>query len=99
MTKLCFSCKDGVREHARNHEQQEQITEAYFTAVANQSVQCDDTCAYQDKEKHYHCNWVSYLFHHPAQPSMFCKTLTRYVSTVNIERVCILYYTMVVMFP
>lgn len=53
------SCRDGVREHARNHEQQEQVTESYYTTVSLQSGGCDETCIYQDKEKHYHCNWVN----------------------------------------
>lgn len=56
---LVVSCRDGVREHARNHEQQEQVTECYYTTVSLQSGGCDETCIYQDKEKHYHCNWVS----------------------------------------
>ncbi|XP_031358714.1 zinc finger protein castor homolog 1-like isoform X2 [Photinus pyralis] len=54
---IVFNCRDGVREHARNHEQQEQVTEAYFTTVVAQSGGCDESCIYQDKEKHYHCNW------------------------------------------
>ncbi|KAF5280739.1 hypothetical protein FQA39_LY18022 [Lamprigera yunnana] len=54
---IVFNCRDGVREHARNHEQQEQVTETYFTTVVAQSGGCDDSCIYQDKEKHYHCNW------------------------------------------
>nr|XP_022907167.1 zinc finger protein castor homolog 1-like isoform X1 [Onthophagus taurus] len=52
---MVFNCKDGVREHARNHEQQEQITENYFTTAQNGG--CEDGCIYEDKEKHYHCNW------------------------------------------
>lgn len=48
-----------MREHARNHEQQEQVTDAFYTTVIAQSGGCDESCIYQDKEKHYHCNWVS----------------------------------------
>ncbi|CAH0549609.1 unnamed protein product [Brassicogethes aeneus] len=55
--EMAFSSKDGVREHARNHEQQEQVTDTYFTTVTVQNGGCDESCIYQDKEKHYHCNW------------------------------------------
>ena len=41
-----------VREHLREHETQERITDAFF-----EEGNCDDTCPYSDKEKHYHCNW------------------------------------------
>ncbi|XP_057320750.1 uncharacterized protein LOC130664708 isoform X1 [Microplitis mediator] len=40
-----------VREHLREHETQERITDAYFDEGT-----CED-CPYADKEKHYHCNW------------------------------------------
>jgi hypothetical protein len=65
---LCFRSMDGVREHARNHEQQEQVSEIfYITAEAGQegpNSQCEEDCPYQSKEKHYHCTWVSFLTHH-----------------------------------
>ena len=41
-----------VREHLREHETQERITDAFFEEGG-----CDDGCPYADKEKHYHCNW------------------------------------------
>lgn len=41
-----------VREHLREHETQERITDAFF-----EEGSCDDSCPYFDKEKHYHCNW------------------------------------------
>lgn len=50
---------DSVREHARNHEQQEQVSEAfYITVEAGGPCQCEEDCPYQTKEKHYHCTWV-----------------------------------------
>lgn len=55
---MLFTCRDGVREHARNHEQQEQVTEAFYITVDAQNGRCDDSCIYQDKDRHYHCNWV-----------------------------------------
>lgn len=63
-----FRSMDGVREHARNHEQQEQVSEIfYITAEAGQegpNSQCEEDCPYQSKEKHYHCTWVSFLSFH-----------------------------------
>ncbi|XP_036148361.1 uncharacterized protein LOC105829072 isoform X3 [Monomorium pharaonis] len=41
-----------VREHLKEHETQERITDAFFEEGG-----CDDSCPYADKEKHYHCNW------------------------------------------
>jgi len=41
-----------VREHLKEHETQERITDAFFEEGG-----CDDGCPYADKEKHYHCNW------------------------------------------
>ncbi|XP_023012579.1 zinc finger protein castor homolog 1 isoform X1 [Leptinotarsa decemlineata] len=55
--EMVFSSKDAAKEHARNHEQQEMITDNYFTTVTVQNGGCDESCIYQDKEKHYHCNW------------------------------------------
>ncbi|KAI4490261.1 hypothetical protein M0802_010789 [Mischocyttarus mexicanus] len=46
------SNEDRVREHLREHETQERITDAFFEEGG-----CDDSCPYADKEKHYHCNW------------------------------------------
>lgn len=41
-----------VREHLREHETQERITDTYFEEGG-----CEESCPYADKEKHYHCNW------------------------------------------
>ncbi|XP_063985247.1 uncharacterized protein LOC135166671 isoform X2 [Diachasmimorpha longicaudata] len=41
-----------VREHLREHETQERITDAFF-----EEGNCDESCPYADKEKHYHCTW------------------------------------------
>ncbi|XP_025834272.1 zinc finger protein castor homolog 1-like isoform X1 [Agrilus planipennis] len=54
--EMVFNSKDAVREHARNHEQQEQVTETFFVAVPQHGGTCEESCLYQDKEKHYHCN-------------------------------------------
>ena len=61
-----FSSVDGVTEHARNHKQQEQVSEIfYITSEAGPegpNNQCEEDCPYQGKEKHYHCTWVSWYF-------------------------------------
>lgn len=41
-----------AREHLREHETQERITDAFFEEGG-----CEEGCPYMDKEKHYHCNW------------------------------------------
>ncbi|GLG97314.1 Transcription factor castor [Gryllus bimaculatus] len=59
--EMTFRSMDGVREHARNHEQQEQVSEAFYITVEGgqdgKPCQCEDDCPYQAKEKHYHCTW------------------------------------------
>ncbi|XP_069703969.1 zinc finger protein castor homolog 1-like isoform X2 [Periplaneta americana] len=59
--EMIFRSMEGVREHARNHEQQEQVSEIFYvTAEAGQdglNSQCEEECPYQGKEKHYHCTW------------------------------------------
>lgn len=58
-----FSCKDGVREHARNHEQQELLTETFYKTSNGPNGGCDSSCVYHDKDvMHYHCSWVSLRF-------------------------------------
>lgn len=55
---IVFSCKDGVREHARNHEQENQVTEHYYTCVKENENCPVENCPYDCvKENHYHCNW------------------------------------------
>ncbi|XP_076306536.1 zinc finger protein castor homolog 1-like isoform X2 [Tachypleus tridentatus] len=47
-----------VKEHAKNHETQDKITEAYYITVeARSSVNCPLECSFNGTEKHYHCNW------------------------------------------
>ncbi|XP_012277586.1 zinc finger protein castor homolog 1 isoform X2 [Orussus abietinus] len=41
-----------VRDHLREHETQERVTDAYFEEGG-----CEEGCPYADKEKHYHCTW------------------------------------------
>ncbi|GBL74056.1 Transcription factor castor [Araneus ventricosus] len=57
---MTFRAKDilGVREHACNHEYQEQVTKSFYTVVEiDQNGVCPPDCHYKAKEKHYHCKW------------------------------------------
>nr|CAD7261192.1 unnamed protein product [Timema shepardi] len=58
--EMIFRSMDGVREHTRNHEQQDHVSETFFiteTGLEGSSCQCEEDCPYQNKEKHYHCTW------------------------------------------
>lgn len=54
--EMFFNNKEAAREHSRNHDQQEMVTENYFTVIPG-GGQCEGGCIYNEKEKHYHCNW------------------------------------------
>ncbi|XP_045465819.1 zinc finger protein castor homolog 1-like isoform X1 [Harmonia axyridis] len=55
--QMILNSKEGVREHGRNHDLQDQITENFFTIITAKDGVCEESCIYGDKEKHYHCNW------------------------------------------
>ncbi|XP_022236904.1 zinc finger protein castor homolog 1-like isoform X2 [Limulus polyphemus] len=47
-----------AKEHVKNHETQNKITEAYYITVeARSPVSCPLECSLNGTEKHYHCNW------------------------------------------
>ncbi|KAF4532943.1 hypothetical protein B566_EDAN000631 [Ephemera danica] len=56
---MTFRSREGVWEHARSHEQQEQVTEAFYmtTEPGQEPCDCPPECPYQNKERHYHCGW------------------------------------------
>lgn len=53
---VIFRTKDGVREHAKNHSQQDKVTEVNFVLVNENMCHIDSEC--QQTNKHYHCVWV-----------------------------------------
>ena len=59
-----FRTEDGVREHGRNHFQQDYISQALYAKVEPEEPGseefCPANCPYS-KEIHYHCKWVSSL--------------------------------------
>ena len=58
-----FRTEEGVRDHGRNHFQQDCISENYFGKVDPEEPgteeSCPAQCPYRGKETHYHCKWVS----------------------------------------
>ena len=58
-----FRTEEGVREHGRNHFQQDCISETYFAKVDPEEPgtesACPAQCPYKNKEIHFHCKWVS----------------------------------------
>ncbi|KAK6635020.1 hypothetical protein RUM44_000269 [Polyplax serrata] len=52
---VIFRTKDGVREHAKNHSQQDKVTEINFITVNESTCHFDNEC--QQTVKHYHCLW------------------------------------------
>jgi hypothetical protein len=67
--RVLFRTKDGVRDHARCHQQQDQVTAmSYDTCEAGTKCRVDN-CTHDNTKKHYHCRWVrlsnfnSYVLH------------------------------------
>ncbi|XP_065350896.1 zinc finger protein castor homolog 1 isoform X3 [Cloeon dipterum] len=56
---MTFGSQEGVWDHARSHEQQEQVTDAFYitTEVGQQPCECPPECPFQNKETHYHCGY------------------------------------------
>ncbi|XP_022245140.1 zinc finger protein castor homolog 1-like isoform X2 [Limulus polyphemus] len=57
---MSFRAKDtnGIKEHIKNHETQNKITESHFITVESESsVHCLPNCSLEGTDKHYHCNW------------------------------------------
>jgi len=56
-----FRTEEGVREHGRNHFQQDCISETYFAKVDPEEpgteAACPAQCPYKNKEIHFHCKW------------------------------------------
>ncbi|XP_057380685.2 zinc finger protein castor homolog 1-like isoform X2 [Daphnia carinata] len=56
---LSFKSTEAAKEHWRNHEQQEQISDNYYISVEEneQPNPCPSSCPYQTSKRHYHCCW------------------------------------------
>ena len=69
-----FRTEEGVREHGKNHFQQDQISETFFAKVdpeePGSEAGCPTSCQYRGKETHFHCKIVSYQ-HHPSHYGLF----------------------------
>ncbi|XP_030752978.1 zinc finger protein castor homolog 1-like isoform X2 [Sitophilus oryzae] len=54
--ELVLLSKENAKEHSRNHEQQEIITDNFFS-ISEINEPCEDqACIYQNKERHFHCS-------------------------------------------
>ena len=53
-----FKSKDGVRDHARLHDNQEKISEQLYTAYDVKDDCGVSECDYRKKAYHFHCKWV-----------------------------------------
>ncbi|XP_067947893.1 zinc finger protein castor homolog 1-like [Watersipora subatra] len=54
-----FKNKDGVRDHARLHDNQEKISEQLFTEFSADGGCSVEGCQYNGKATHFHCKWMS----------------------------------------
>lgn len=52
-----FRTKDAVREHGRNHAEQDRVSAIHFATVSESVCQFEADC--ELTTKHYHCTWVS----------------------------------------
>jgi len=61
-----FKCVDAAKEHWRNHEQQEHISDNYYISVDidEDPNPCPPTCLFQTQQRHYHCCWVNPINSH-----------------------------------
>ncbi|XP_067659441.1 zinc finger protein castor homolog 1-like isoform X2 [Haliotis asinina] len=55
--QVLFRSKDGVREHAKFHEIQDRITPLVYLMYEELQA-CPESCQFNLKQKHYHCNWT-----------------------------------------
>lgn len=60
-----FKCADAAKEHWRNHEQQEHISDNYYISVDidEDPNPCPPSCLFQTQQRHYHCCWVTPSLH------------------------------------
>ena len=65
-----FRTEEGVREHGKNHFQQDYISDTFFSKVdpdePGSESACPNHCQYRGKDTHYHCKWVS---NSPSSPA------------------------------
>ena len=57
-----FRTEEGVREHGRNHFQQDYISQSLYAKVEPDEPGSEEFCSPNcnfNKEIHYHCKWVS----------------------------------------
>ncbi|XP_069362567.1 zinc finger protein castor homolog 1-like isoform X7 [Maniola hyperantus] len=55
--KLAHSCHNTMVKHVMEHEQQNQVTEAYFITYARNNPCSNSACQHIRDITHYHCTW------------------------------------------
>ena len=59
-----FRTEEGVREHGKNHYQQDYISETFFSKSdpeePGSESGCPKDCQHRGKEAHFHCKLVSH---------------------------------------
>lgn len=55
--KLAHSCQNTMLKHALEHEQQNQVTEAYFMTYSRNNPCSNSACQHIRDITHYHCTW------------------------------------------
>ncbi|XP_012553242.3 uncharacterized protein LOC101735730 isoform X1 [Bombyx mori] len=55
--KMAHSCHTTMVKHAMEHEQQNQVTEAYFVMYSRSSPCGNSACQHIRDITHYHCTW------------------------------------------
>ncbi|XP_030040755.2 uncharacterized protein LOC115456040 isoform X2 [Manduca sexta] len=55
--KMAHSCHTTMAKHAIEHEQQNQVTEAYFVTYTRNNPCANSACQHIRDITHYHCTW------------------------------------------
>ncbi|XP_063542807.1 uncharacterized protein LOC134751380 isoform X2 [Cydia strobilella] len=55
--KMAHSCHNTMVKHAMEHEQQNQVTEAYFMTYSRNNPCSNSACQHIRDITHYHCTW------------------------------------------
>ncbi|GBP00426.1 Transcription factor castor [Eumeta japonica] len=55
--KMAHSCHNTMMKHAFEHEQQTQVTEAYFATYTRHNPCANSACQHIRDITHYHCTW------------------------------------------
>ena len=88
-----FKSKDGVRDHARLHDNQEKISEQLYTAYDVKDDCGVSECDYRKKAYHFHCKWVCsilnvLIFMYYSLVEFWCSVITFALCVHSVLLVC-----------